>query len=96
MRPIRVIVPYAAGGIDKVGELVAAYRQAWREARRTEDEELQRAARAPREQVHRAKALVDKLRHCAGESGDALAPLELWRRLERDVPRRQAEIQLPR
>ena len=80
---------------DRVVLLLAHLEQAWLEAKRTDDDELRRTAKAPRQRVDQARALVDKLQSCASTAGQTLAPLALWRRIERELPRRQAEIALP-
>jgi hypothetical protein len=80
---------------DQLVLLVAHLEQAWIEAKRTGDDDVRRAAKAPRRQTAQGKALVDKLATCAERNGAAFSPLEVWRRVERDVPRRQTEIALP-
>jgi hypothetical protein len=87
---------YVDGELDRVVSLLAHLEQAWVEAKRTPDDDLRRTAKAPRQRVDRARALVDKLQDCASGSGQDFAPMALWLRIERDVPRRQAEIALPR
>jgi hypothetical protein len=86
---------YLDGEIDRVVLLVAHLEQAWIEAKRTGDDDVRRAAKAPRKRVDEARALLDKLSGCAEDNGAALAPMAVWRRVERAVPRRQAEIALP-
>lgn len=86
---------YFEGEVERVVELLAHLEQAWIEAKRTGDDDVRRAAKAPRQQTHQARALVDRLRDCADDHGARFSPLTLWRRIERDVPRRQAEIALP-
>jgi hypothetical protein len=56
---------------------------------------VRRAAKAPRERVDRARVLVDKLSGCAEGNGASLSPMSVWRRIEREIPRRQADIALP-
>jgi hypothetical protein len=75
--------------------LVAHLEQAWIEAKRTPDDEIRRAAKAPRRRVDQMHQLVHKLTTCAEANGTSFAPHALWHRVERDVPRRQAEIALP-
>ena len=87
---------YVDGELGRVVLLLAHLEQAWIEAKRTDDDDLRRTAKAPRQRVDQARALVDKLQGCASGAGQSLAPLALWRRIERDVPKRQAEIALPR
>ena len=81
--------------VDRVVTLVAHLEQAWVEAKRTGDDEVRRTAKAPRKRVDQARALLDKLQGCAEDNGAPISPVTLWRRIEREVPRRQAEIALP-
>ena len=76
--------------------LVAHLEQAWVEAKRTGDDDVRRAAKAPKRQGDQGRALVDKLATCAEMNGASFSPMVVWRRIEREVPRRQAEIALPR
>ena len=76
--------------------LIAHLEEAWIEAKRSPDDEIRRAAKAPKRQSEHARQLVEKLRYCAELNGATLAPGALWRRIEREVPQRQAEIALPR
>jgi hypothetical protein len=80
---------------DQLVLLIAHLEQAWIEAKRTGDDDIRRAAKAPRRQGDQARALVDKLEGCAQRHGALFSALDVWRRVERDVPRRQAEIALP-
>ena len=80
---------------DRLVLLVAHLEQAWAEAKRTGDDEVRRAAKAPKRQSDQARALLDKLAVCAETNGAAFSPFGIWRRIEREVPRRQAEIALP-
>ncbi len=86
---------YVDAEADHLVLLLAHLEQAWLEAKRTGDDEIRRAAKAPRRQREQARALVDKLGACAERNGSTFSPLALWRRVEREVPRRQAEIALP-
>ena len=86
---------YVETEIERVVLLLAHLEQAWIEAKRTDDDDLRRTAKAPRQRVDQARALVDKLQGCASGAGQTFAPLVLWRRIERELPRRQAEIALP-
>jgi hypothetical protein len=81
--------------VDRVVLLLAHVEQAWLEAKTTGDDEVRRVAKAPRRRVEQARALLDKLSGCAGSNGTSLNQAGLWRRIERDVPQRQAEIALP-
>ena len=86
---------FAQGEIDRMLLLAAHAEQAWVEAKRTGDEDIRRAAKAPRRRLNEARGLVDKLQTCAADNGASFGPMQVWRRIERDVPRRQAEIALP-
>jgi hypothetical protein len=86
---------YLDGELDRVVLLVAHLEQAWIEAKHTGDDDVRRAAKAPRKRVDEARVLLDKLAGCAQGNGATLSPMELWRRVERAVPRRQTEIALP-
>jgi hypothetical protein len=86
---------YVDGETDRLVLLVAHLEQAWIEAKRGPDDEIRRAAKAPRRQADQMRLLMDKLNACAEMNGASFAPHALWRRVERDVPRRQAEIALP-
>src|SRR2546425_6021069 len=83
------------GELDRVTLLVAHLEQAWVEAKQTADKDVRRAAKAPRPHVDRAQRLVAKLQACAGDNGASFDAAAAWRRVEQDVPRRQAEIALP-
>ena len=87
---------YVDGELGRVVLLLAHLERAWIEAKRTDDDDLRRTAKAPRQRVDQARALVEKLQGCADGAGQTFAPMTLWLRIERDVPRRQAEIALPR
>jgi hypothetical protein len=86
---------YVDGETDQLVLLLAHLEQAWVEAKRTPDDEVRRAAKKPRRGVEQMRQLVDKLSACADMNGTSFTPGPLWRRIERDVPRRQAEIALP-
>jgi hypothetical protein len=86
---------YVDGEIDRVILLAAHVEQAWIEAKATGDEEVRRAAKAPRRRLDEAWALVGKLSSCADANSSTLPTGTLWRRVERDVPLKQAEIALP-
>jgi hypothetical protein len=81
--------------VERVVTLVAHLEQAWVEAKATGDDEVRRTAKAPRKRVDQARALLDKLQGCAQGNGAQISQATLWRRIEREVPRRQAEIALP-
>jgi hypothetical protein len=86
---------YLDGEIDQVVLLLAHLEEAWIEAKHTGDDDVRRAAKAPRRRAGEARALIDKLAGCAGEHGVELSPLAAWKRIERAVPPRQAQIALP-
>jgi len=87
---------YLDDQIDRIVSLVAHLEQAWAEAKHTTDDELRRIARLPRQRGDQGPLLIDKLANCATENGVAFDPQSAWRRIEREVPRRRAEITLPR
>jgi hypothetical protein len=87
---------YVSAETEQLVLLMAHLEQAWLEAKRTGDDELRRTAKAPRAQGDHLRQLVEKLRECAEANGTAFSPSAVWRRVERDVPRRQADIALPR
>jgi hypothetical protein len=86
---------YFDGEIDRVVLLVAHLEQAWYEATRTGDDDVRRTAKAPRKRLDQARALLDKLQGCAEDNGASFSSMGVWRRIEREVPQRQAEIALP-
>ena len=87
---------YAEGEIDRMLLLAAHAEQAWVEAKRTGDDDVRRAAKAPRRRLDEAPRILTKLSACAEDNGVTLSPGSVYRRLERDLPRRQSEISLPR
>jgi hypothetical protein len=82
--------------VDRIVSLMAHVEQAWAEARTTGDDDVRRAAKAPRRRLGESRALMDKLSACAAQHGESLPVLSLLLRVERQVPQRQAEITLPR
>src|SRR5512145_1292588 len=56
---------YLDGELQRVVLLVAHVEQAWVEAKMTADDDVRRAAKAPRRRVQEARGLVDKLAGCA-------------------------------
>jgi hypothetical protein len=86
---------YLDGEVDRVVLLMAHLEQAWIEAKHTGDDEVRRTAKAPRKRVDQARALLDKLSGCAEGNGAPLSQLGMRRRIEREVPVRQAQIALP-
>jgi len=87
---------YLDGELEQVVLLVAHVAQAWVEAKTTDDDDVRRAAKAPRRRVHEARGLVEKLAGCAEANGSHLPISALWQQVEQEVPRKQAEITLPR
>jgi hypothetical protein len=87
---------YVNGEMDRVILLAAHVEQAWVEAKTTGDDEVRRAAKAPRRRLDEARALLTMLVTCAEANGTTLPTGTLMQQLEREVPRRQAEIALPR
>lgn len=86
---------YLDGEVERVVLLLAHLEQAWIEAKSTDDDDVRRAAKAPRRRADRARVLLGKLSGCASSNGASISQGELWRRIEREVPQRQAEIALP-
>ena len=86
---------YLDDEIEQVVLLLAHLEQAWVEAKLTSDDDVRRAAKAPRRQRGRVQPLFEKLQGCANGHGARLEPGQVWRRVEQEVPRRQAEIALP-
>ena len=80
---------------DQFVLLMAHLEQAWVEAKRTGDDDVRRVAKAPRRKAEQMTELMDKLQGCAQMNGAAFSPADVWRRVERAVPSRQAEIALP-
>src|SRR5437016_4445063 len=60
------------------------------------DDEVRQAAKAPRKRLSEARPLLSKLQTCAENNGATLSVASVWHRIDREVPRRQAEIALPR
>ena len=86
---------YFDAEVDRVVLMMAHLEQAWVEAKRTGDDDVRRVAKSPRRRTDDARALVEKLQACAADNGASFGPMQVWRRIEREVPRRQAEIVLP-
>jgi len=87
---------YIDDELQRVALLVAHVEQAWVEAKTTGDDDVRRAAKAPRRRVQEARGLVDKLAGCAEANGTRLPVNALWKRVEQEVSRKQTEITLPR
>jgi len=86
---------YFDGEVDRVVLLVAHVEQAWVEAKQTGDDDVRRAAKAPRKRLDEARGLLDKLHQCAGDNGASFSQMGVWRKIEREVPQRQADITQP-
>jgi hypothetical protein len=86
---------YLDGEVEQVVLLLAHIEQAWLEAKQTGDDDVRRHAKGPRKRLDDARALVGKLQSCAGDNGASFSQMGLWRRIEREVPERQAQIALP-
>jgi hypothetical protein len=86
---------YLDSEVQRVVLLMAHVEQAWVEAKTTGDDNVRRTAKAPRKRLEHARALLGKLSGCADANGASLNQFGLWRRIEREVPQRQAEIALP-
>jgi hypothetical protein len=69
--------------------------QAWVEAKATGDDEVRRAAKAPRKRLEEARTLLDKLQKCASDNGASFSQMSVWKKIEREVPQRQAQITQP-
>lgn len=87
---------YVDGEVERLVLMLAHLEQAWVEAKTTGDDDVRRSAKAPRRRLTETRALVDKLSACARDNGATLEVGPLYRRVEQEVPRRQAEIALPR
>lgn len=86
---------YLDGEVDRVVLLVAHVEQAWVEAKETGDDDVRRVAKAPRRRLDEARALIDKFQKCADDNGATFSALGIWQKIEREVPRRRAEIRQP-
>ena len=86
---------YFDGEVERVVLLVAHVEQAWVEAKRTGDDDVRRAAKAPRRRLEEARMLLDKLQKCASDNGTSFSQMSVWKKIEREVPERQAQITQP-
>jgi hypothetical protein len=86
---------YFDGEVERVVLLWAHVEQAWVEAKQTGDDDVRRAAKAPRRRLEEARTLLDKLQKCASDNGASFSQMSVWKRIEREVPERQAEITQP-
>ena len=82
--------------MERATLLVAHVEQAWVEAKRVGDDDVRRAAKAPRRRLGEARGAIEKLQTCAADNGASFSPLAVWNRIEREAPRRQDAIALPR
>lgn len=87
---------YFDSEVERIVLLVAHLEQAWIEAKETGDDEVRRAAKGPRKRLDEARTLLDKLQQCAGDNGTSFSPVAVWRKIEREVPKRQTQIALPK
>ena len=87
---------YFDGEVERATLLVAHVEQAWVEAKRVGDDDVRRAAKAPRRRLGEARGAIEKLQTCAADNGASFSPLAVWSRIEREAPRRQGAIALPR
>ena len=87
---------YFDGEVERMTLLVAHVEQAWIEAKRVGDDDVRRAAKAPRRRLEEARGAIEKLQTCAADNGASVSPLAVWQRIEREAPRRQEAIALPR
>ncbi len=87
---------YFDGEVERMTLLVAHVEQAWIEAKRVGDDCVRRAAKAPRRRLEEARVVLEKLQACAADNGAGFSPLSVWARIEREAPRRQEAIALPR
>jgi hypothetical protein len=87
---------YFDGEVERMTLLVAHVEQAWIEAKQVGDDGVRRAAKAPRRRLEEARVVLEKLQGCAADNGASFSPLSVWARIERDAPRRQEAITLPR
>ena len=87
---------YFDGEVERMTLLVAHVEQAWVEAKRVGDDDVRRAAKAPRRRLNDVPGAIEKLQACAADHGASFSPLALWNRVEREATRRQETIALPR
>jgi hypothetical protein len=87
---------YVDDEISRMVLMAAHVEQAWVEAKTTGDDEVRQAAKVPRKRLSGARPLLSKLQSCAEDNGATLSVASVWQRIDREVPRRQAEIALPR
>jgi hypothetical protein len=81
--------------VDRLVLMVAHAEQAWTEAKRTADDDVRRTAKGSRRRLTDARTVIEKWQGCAQEHGAVLELAPIKRRIEREVPRRKAEIALP-
>jgi hypothetical protein len=82
--------------VERMTLLLAHLEQAWVEAKQVGDDGVRRAAKAPRRRIEEARVVLEKLQTCAADNGASFSPLSVWSRIEREAPKRQEAIVLPR
>src|SRR5262245_34770695 len=87
---------YFDGEVERMTLLVAHVEQAWVEAKRVGDDDVRRAAKAPRRRLNEVPGAIEKLKTCAADHGASFSPIAIWDRIEREATRRQETIALPR
>ena len=87
---------YFDGEVERMTMLLAHLEQAWSEAKQVGDDTVRRAAKAPRRRIEDARVVLEKLQACAADNGASFSPLSVWTRIEREAPKRQEVIALPR
>jgi hypothetical protein len=87
---------YFDAEVERMTLLLAHLEQAWIEAKQVGDDGVRRAAKAPRRRVEEARVVLEKLQTCAADNGASFSPLSVWARIEREAPKRQEAIVLPR
>ena len=84
---------YAESEIDRMLLMVAHVQQAWVEAKRTGDDDVRRrAAKRPRRRMDDAPQILTKLAAWPRTTARRSRRSRWYRRIERDLPRRQSEI----
>src|SRR5207245_9453686 len=81
------------GEVERVVLLWAHVEDAWVEAKETGDDDVRRAAKAPRKRLDEARALLDKLHACAADNGVAFSQGTVWRKIERRSEEHTSELQ---
>jgi hypothetical protein len=76
--------------------LAAHIKEAGTIARRSREEDLIRAVDVPQARGQEARGLAEKVEACARDNGATVDLMKIARRVQRELPRRRAEIRLPR